>query len=292
MTSERDWRGLLFVAPFLLLYSIILIFPLLRGMWLSLNQVDLFGKGHFVGAGNYLRLLNDPVFGTSLLNTFEVTLMIVPPLTVIALALAMALNRASRSAAVFRGIFFSSAVLSVTIVTLIWRFMLAPDAGFLGFLAKGFGAEPLPFLSDENLVLPALAITTIWWSVGFPMLLFLAGLQQIPEDMYEAAALDNAGRWATFSRITLPSLRRTVVLVVMLQTAAQLQLFGQSQLLTAGGPSGASRTAVLFLFESAFGRWELGYASAAAEVLFLLILAVTITQYWLTGRATAAQDGR
>ena len=190
------------------------------------------------------------------------------------------------------GIFFSSAVLSVTIVTLIWRFMLAPDAGFLGFLAKGFGAEPLPFLSDENLVLPALAITTIWWSVGFPMLLFLAGLQQIPEDMYEAAALDNAGRWATFSRITLPSLRRTVVLVVMLQTAAQLQLFGQSQLLTAGGPSGASRTAVLFLFESAFGRWELGYASAAAEVLFLLILAVTITQYWLTGRATAAQDGR
>lgn len=292
MTSERDWRGLLFVAPFLLLYTIILIFPLLRGMWLSLNQVDLFGKGHFVGAGNYLRLLNDPVFGTSLLNTFEVTLMIVPPLTVIALALAMALNRASRSAAIFRGIFFSSAVLSVTIVTLIWRFMLAPDAGFLGFVAKGFGVEPLPFLSDENLVLPALAITTIWWSVGFPMLLFLAGLQQIPEDMYEAAALDNAGRWTTFSRITLPSLRRTVVLVVMLQTAAQLQLFGQSQLLTAGGPSGASRTAVLFLFESAFGRWELGYASAAAEVLFLLILAVTITQYWLTGRATAAQDGR
>ena len=230
--------------------------------------------------------------GVRLLMAVTGRMMIVPPLTVIALALAMALNRASRSAAVFRGIFFSSAVLSVTIVTLIWRFMLAPDAGFLGFLAKGFGAEPLPFLSDENLVLPALAITTIWWSVGFPMLLFLAGLQQIPEDMYEAAPLDNAGRWATFSRITLPSLRRTVVLVVMLQTAAQLQLFGQSQLLTAGGPSGASRTAVLFLFESAFGRWELGYASAAAEVLFLLILAVTITQYWLTGRATAAQDGR
>ena len=292
MTSERDWRGLLFVAPFLLLYSIILIFPLIRGMWLSLNQVDLFGNGHFVGAANYLRLLNDPIFGTSLLNTFEVTLMIVPPLTVIALVLALALNRASRSAAIFRGIFFSSAVLSVTIVTLIWRFMLAPDAGFLGYLAEASGTEPLPFLSDEDLVLPAIAITTIWWSVGFPMLLFLAGLQQIPEDMYEAAALDNAGRWTTFRRITLPALRRTLVLVVMLQTAAQLQLFGQSQLLTAGGPSGASRTAVLFLFESAFGRWELGYASAAAEVLFLLILAVTITQYWATGRATGAQGGR
>jgi multiple sugar transport system permease protein len=283
---------LLFVAPFLLLYSIILIFPLLRGMWLSLNQVDLFGAGHFVGAGNYVRLLHDPVFGTSLVNTFVVTLMIVPLLTVIALALAMALNRASRSAAIFRGIFFSSAVLSVTIVTLIWRFMLAPDAGLLGYVAHALGAEPLPFLSDPHLVLPALAITTIWWSVGFPMLLLLAGLQQIPEDMYEAAALDNASRWTTFWRITLPSMRRMVVLVVMLQTIAQLQMFGQSQLLTAGGPSGASRTAVLFLFESAFGRWELGYASAAAEILFLIILAVTLTQYWATGRATAQSDGR
>jgi multiple sugar transport system permease protein len=292
MTSERDWRGLLFVAPFLALYSLILVFPLLRGLWLSLNQVDLFGAGHFVGFGNYAELFRDPVFGTSLINTFEVTLMIVPPLTVIALLLALALNRAGSGAAIIRGIFFSSAVLSVTIVTLIWRFILAPDAGLLGEVWKAFGWEPLAFLSDQHLVLPALAITTIWWSVGFPMLLFLAGLQQIPEDMYEAAALDGAGQWTTFRKITLPALRRTVVLVVMLQTAAQLQLFGQSQLLTAGGPSGASRTAVLFLFETAFGRWQLGYASAAAEVLFLIILAVTLTQYWLTGRATGAEGGR
>ena len=290
MSSRRDWRGLLFVAPFLALYSLILVFPLLRGLWLSLNQVDLFGAGHFVGLGNYARLLQDPVFGTSLLNTFEVTLMIVPPLTVIALALALALNRAGKGAAFIRGIFFSSAVLSVTIVTLIWRFVLAPDAGLLGDFWGAMGWEPLPFLSDPQLVLPALAITTIWWSVGFPMLLFLAGLQQIPQDMYEAAALDNSNAWTTFRRITVPSLRRTLILVVMLQSAAQLQLFGQSQLLTAGGPSGASRTAVLFLFETAFGRWELGYASAAAEILFLIILAVTLTQYLATSRGEV--DGR
>jgi len=292
MTGARDWRGLLFVAPFLSLYSLILIFPLFRGLWLSLNQVDLFGDGHFVGAGNYARLVRDPIFATSLMNTFKVTLMIVPVLTVIALLLALALNRAGKGAAVLRGIFFSSAVLSVTIVTLIWRFVLAPDAGLLGELWKSLGWEPLAFLSAPNLVLPAIAITTIWWSVGLPMLLFLAGLQQIPEDMYEAAALDGANRWTTFWQITLPSLTRTMILVVMLQTAAQLQLFGQAQLLTAGGPSGASRTAVLFLFETAFGRWELGYASAAAEVLFLIILAVTLTQYWATGRATGAAGGR
>lgn len=292
MTAERDWRGLLFVAPFVSLYAAILIFPLLRGLWLSFFQVDLFGDGRFVGLGNYARLLEDPVFGTSLANTFKVTLMIVPVLTVLALLLALALNSAGRGSALLRGIFFSSAVLSVTIVTLIWRFVLAPDSGLLGEVWKSMGWEPLAFLSAPELVLPAIALTTIWWSLGLPMLLFLAGLQQIPGDMYEAAALDNASRWTSFWRITLPSMRRTVVLVVMLQTAAQLQIFGQSQLLTAGGPSGASRTAVLFLFETAFGRWELGYASAAAEVLFLIILAVTLTQYWATGRTTATQGGR
>ena len=292
MSSQRDWRGLLFVAPFLSLYALILVFPLLRGMWLSLNRVDLFGDGHFVGAGNYVRLAQDPVFSTSLLNTFVLTLMIVPVLSVVALMLALALNNAGRGAALMRGIFFSSAVLSVTIVTLIWRFVLAPDAGLLGELWKALGWQPLAFLSDPHLVLPALALTTIWWSLGLPMMLFLAGLQQIPGDMYEAAALDDASRWRTFWRITVPALRRTIVLVVMLQTAAQLQIFGQAQLLTAGGPSGASRTAVLFLFETAFGRWELGYASAAAEILFLIILAVTLTQYWATGRATGAQGGR
>jgi multiple sugar transport system permease protein len=287
VNGERNWRGLLFVAPFLSLYALILIFPLLRGLWLSLNRVDLFGGGHFVGAANYVRLANDPVFATSLANTFEAALMIVPVLTVLALLLALALNSAGRGAALIRGIFFSSAVLSVTIVTLIWRFVLAPDAGLLGEIWKSLGWEPLAFLSDPGLVLPAIAITTIWWSLGLPMLLFLAGLQQVPQDMYEAAALDNASRWRTFWRITLPSLRRTIVLVVMLQTAAQLQIFGQAQLMTGGGPSGASRTAVLFLFETAFGRWELGYASAAAEALFLIILAVTLSQYWLTGRQSA-----
>jgi multiple sugar transport system permease protein len=292
MRAARRWEGWLFVAPFLLVYSVILIFPLLRGLWLSLHRVELFGPGHFIGFANYARLAGDPIFQQSLVNTFVVTLMIVPPLTVIALALALALNRAGAGAAWIRGIYFSSAVLSVTIITLIWRFVLAPDAGLLGEIWKAAGWEPLPFLSDPHLVLPALAMTTIWWSVGFPMLLFLAGLQQIPQDMYEAAALDGANRWTTLLRITLPSLKRTLILVIMLQTAAQLQLFGQSQLLTAGGPSGASRTAVLFLFESAFGRWELGYASAAAEVLFVIILAVTLIQYWATGQMRVGGRGR
>ena len=286
------WSGLLFVLPFLTAYVVILIYPLLMGMALSLQRVDLFGGGRFVGLDNYARLFADETFLRSILNTFALALMIVPLLTVLALGLALALNRATRGAAIFRGVFFSSSVLSVTIVTLIWRFVLAPDAGLLGETAQAIGAEPIPFLSHPTWSLWALAITTIWWSIGLPMMLFLAGLQQIPGDVYEAAALDRASRWTTFWRVTLPALRRTVVLVVMLQTAAQLQIFGQAQLLTGGGPGGATRTMVLFIFESAFARWELGYATAAAEILFLLIVLLTLTQYATTMRGTEGDGGR
>ncbi len=286
------WSGLLFVLPFLTFYVVILIYPLLMGMALSLQRVDLFGGGRFVGLDNYARLFADETFIRSILNTFALALMIVPLLTVLALGLALALNRATRGAAIFRGVFFSSSVLSVTIVTLIWRFVLAPDAGLLGETAQAIGAEPIPFLSHPTWSLWALAITTIWWSIGLPMMLFLAGLQQIPGDVYEAAALDRASRWTTFRRVTLPALRRTLVLVVMLQTAAQLQIFGQAQLLTGGGPGGATRTIVLFIFESAFARWELGYATAAAEILFLLIVLITLTQYVTTMRGSEGQDGR
>lgn len=290
--GRSEWSGLAFVLPFLAAYVVILIYPLVNGMALSFRQVGLFGGGRFVGLDNYARLFADASFVQSVVNTFLLALLIVPLLTVIALALALALNRATRGAALFRGVFFSSSVLSVTIVTLIWRFVLAPDAGLLGETAQALGAEPIPFLSHPVWSLWALAITTIWWSIGLPMMLFLAGLQQIPGDVYEAAALDRASRWTTFRRVTLPALQRTVVLVVMLQTAAQLQIFGQAQLLTGGGPGGATRTMVLFIFEGAFGRWELGYATAAAEVLFLLIVLLTLTQYVTTMRKSEGEHGR
>jgi multiple sugar transport system permease protein len=291
MTQGRARRleGYVFVGPFLALYTFLLIYPLILGIGISFNNADPFGGRKWVGLDNYARLLADPIFWQAVANTFKLALLIVPPLTILALALALALNRATRGAAIFRGIFFSSSVLSVTIVTLIWRFILTPDAGLVAKILHAAGGQPIPFLSDPNLTIPALAITTIWWCLGLPMMIFLAGLQQIPGDVYEAAALDGAGRWTTLWRITLPSIRRTIILVVMLQTAAQLQIFGQAQLLTAGGPSGASRPIVLLIYEIAFGRWELGYAAAAAELLFLLVLAVTFVQYWvITRRGDAA----
>jgi multiple sugar transport system permease protein len=283
-SGPKSLNGYLFVGPFLLLYVALLVYPLILGFGISFNQADLFGARKWVGLENYTRLFADPVFHQALRNTFKLAFLIVPAVTAITLALALALNHATRTAAVFRGIFFSSSVLSVTIVTLIWRFILTPDAGLVAKALAPLGVEPIPFLSHPDLTLPAVALATIWWSIGLPMMLFLAGLQQIPGDLYEAAALDRSSRWTTFRKITLPSLRRTVILVVMLQTAAQLQIFGQAQLLTSGGPGGASRPLVLFIYELAFGRWELGYAMAASEILFFLVLLLTLVQYWAVGR--------
>lgn len=282
--ARERLAGYAFVGPFLLVYAAVLVVPLVMGLYISLNNADLFGRREWIGLANYAQALGDPVLHQALGNTLVLTLLIVPPLTVIALMLALALNRTGAFAAVLRGVFFSSLVLSVTIVTLIWRFVLTPDAGLFAEGLEAMGRGPIPFLSDPDLVIPAIAVTTLWWSLGFPVMLILAGLQQVPQDIYEAAELDGARRWTVLRRITLPAIRRTLLLVVMLQTAAQLQIFGQAQLLTGGGPGGASRTIVLYIFEVSFGRWELGYATAIAELLFGIILCVTLLQYWLVTR--------
>ena len=282
--SRGDWRNALYVLPFLLFYAALLVYPLFAGMWLSLHKADFFGERRFVAFENFARLFADKLFLGTLWNTLYFILLTVPALAVIGLALALALNRTTRTAAFLRGVFFSSSVLSVTIVTLLWRVVFIPDGGFIATILKAFGQSPIPFLNDEHLALPAIAITTIWWCLGLPMMLFLAALQQVPRELYEAAALDNAGRWKTLWNVTLPSIRRTFAVVVIIEIVLQFQLFGQSQLMTLGGPNNASRPIVLFIYEVGFNRWDVGYATAASEILFALILMAAMAQYFLTRR--------
>jgi multiple sugar transport system permease protein len=282
VAGHRSWTNALFVAPYLVVYLAMLIAPLAAGIVLGLHKADLFGGARFVGLENFARLMGDSEFLQAVGNTFYFVALTVPALAVITLGLALALNRPGRAAAFFRGVFFSSSVLSVTIVTLVWRLMLIPDGGLIAKGVTAAGAAPIPFLSDPHLVLPAIALTTVWWCIGLPMMLYLAALQQVPGEIYEAAELDSAGRFRTFWRITLPSIRRTVILVVIIECVLQFQLFGQSQLMTQGGPNGASRPIVLFLFEVGFRRWDIGYAAAASQVLFSIILAATLFQYWVT----------
>lgn len=275
-----NWRNLLFVLPFLAVYAVLLVYPLFRGIWISLQEYDMFDQtASFAGLANFRRLFADKVFLGTVSNTFLFVLMTVPVFVVIGLALALALNRESRGSAALRAIFFGTSVLSVTIVTIIWKMMYLPDRGLIAGILSIFGLPPIQFLTSQELALPAIALCTLWWVIGLPMMLFLAALQQIPGELYEAAALDNAGRWRSFWSITLPSIRRSVVVVAIYEIVAQFQLFGQAQLLTRGGPNNASRPIVQFIYEEGFQRWNVGYAAAASEVLFLLMAVAAILQY-------------
>lgn len=282
--DRERWSGMLFVLPYLLLFATMLILPLIVGIRLSATRGDLFGIKEEVGLDNYVRLFSDPVFLQSLGNTFYFVLLTVPALTIIGLLLALALNNQARWAAILRAIFFASTVLSVTVVTLIWRLVLIPEGGLAAVIAKAIGREPVAFLSDPAFAMPAIAVTTIWWGIGLPMVLFLAALQQVPRDIYEAAALDNASRLRVLFSITLPSIRRTIALVIIVEIILQFQLFGQAQLMTGGGPNNTTRPIVLFIYEAGWKQWQLGYASAAAQVLFAVIAIAAMAQYYLSSR--------
>jgi multiple sugar transport system permease protein len=283
----RRWSGMIFVLPYLLLFAVMLILPLGIGLRLSTTKSDLFGVKANVGLENYSRLFTDPVFLKSVGNTFYFVVLTVPALTLIGLGLALVLNNASRWSAVLRGIFFASTVLSVTVVTLIWRLVLIPDGGLAAVIARMFGQTPIAFLSHPALAMPSIAITSIWWGIGLPMVLFLAALQQVPRDLYEAAALDNASRGRMLISITLPAIRRTIALVIIVEIILHFQLFGQAQLMTGGGPNNATRPIVLFIYEAGWKQWQLGYAAAAAQVLFAIIAVAAMAQYYVSSRRDA-----
>ncbi len=281
---RADWSNALFVLPYLVFFVAMIVVPLGMGMWLSTTKGDLFGVEAQIGIDNFVRLFGDPIFLETVSNTFYFVLLTVPALTLIGLGLALVLNTPARWATVLRTIFFASTVLSVTVVTLVWRLVFLPDGGMLAVVAEALDRTPVAFLNDPDLAMPAIAVTTIWWCIGLPMVLFLAALQQVPRELYEAAALDNASRWTRLTRITLPAISRTFVLVVIIEIILQFQLFGQPQLMTLGGPNNATRPIVLFIYETGWRQWELGYAAAAAQVLFAMILVAAMAQYFVASR--------
>jgi len=282
--KKGSWLNAIFVLPYLFFFLTMLVYPLILGMLLSFQKVDLFGPGRYIGLKNYARLFSNKIFLQSVWNTFYFVLLTVPAIVIISLFLAIALNNKNWHSSFLRGIFFASSVLSVTIVTLIWRIIFIPNDGLMASVFTFFGLEPIGFLSSTDWALVAIAIATIWWCIGLPMMLFLAALQQIPKDIYEAAALDNASRLRTFWLITVPSIMRTIVLAAIIEIVLQFQLFGQAQLMTNGGPNGSSRSIVLFIYDVGFKRWDIGYAAAASQVLFAIILVAAITQYFISQR--------
>jgi len=216
-------------------------------------------------------------------NTLLFVLLTVPTVTVVALGLAVALNRQSRHAAALRTAFFLSQVLSVTVVTLIWQLMFSPKQGIIANVLRSLGMQPIEWITNPHLAMPAIVITTVWWSIGFAMIIYLAGLQEIPGELYEAARIDGAGGWSILRNITLPALSRTTTLVVVLQIILQFQVFGQSHLITRGGPNDSTQVLVRYIYQTAFQNSRLGYASTLAVFLFIFMLGFSLLQARLQG---------
>ena len=280
--------NLLFVLPYILLMLALIVLPVGLGIWLSFQDYDMLGGANgSVGWANYANLFTDRIFRGAVRNTLLFVAMTVPAFVGLGLFLALALNDPLRRSTVLRAVFFGSSVLSVTVVTLIWRLVYMPDRGLLADLLGTVGLPGIDMVANERLALPAVAIVTVWWIIGLPMTLFLAALQQIPSEIYEAAALDKATRWRTLVSITLPLIRRTILLVAVIEAILQFQIFGQVLLITGGGPNNASRPVVQFIYEAGFRDWQLGFAAAASQVLFALMLLAALGQLWLGRRQDA-----
>jgi multiple sugar transport system permease protein len=275
----------LFVLPYMTILFAFVAVPLLIGIIMSFQDYDArYGLNDWVGLGNFLNLLHDPVFRRALRNTILFVVMTVPAFVVLGLFLALTLNNRLRRSAVMRTVFFASSVLSVSVVTLIWRMVWLPDRGLASDLLRLVGVPGAQLLNSETFALPAIAVATLWWLIGLPMILFLAALQQVPAMVYEAALLDNTSRLRTLLFITLPSIRRTILLAAAAEVVLQLQMFGQTLLLTAGGPNNASRPIVEYIYDVGFHNQQLGAAAAASQVLFALAVIAALVQMQVSRR--------
>ncbi len=288
--NKRDLRdardGYLFVAPYLAIVAVFMVYPIFSGLWISLHDWAILGDQRpFVGLANYAKMLRDDTFWKSLANTLSFVVLSTPLLVVLGLVFAILLNREMRGRTLFRAAIFLPYILSISVVGMLWLWLLQPRHGLLSYHLRGIPVlAAVNWLGDPRLAMPSIALTTVWWTVGFNMVLFLAGLQDIPAELQDAARIDGCGPFQEFWYITLALLRRITVFVVAMQVIRSFQIFGQVYIMTGGGPYGATRVLVQYIYESGFKYWKMGYASAMAYVLLAFIMVFTLAQIRMGGK--------
>ncbi|RYE47175.1 MAG: sugar ABC transporter permease [Hyphomicrobiales bacterium] len=257
---------------------VFLMAPVLSSLVLSFSQWDLIGEIRWVGLDNYVAALADPAVLGALRNTLTFILGYLPSVVLIALGLALLLNRRIRGRVVFRAIYFVPVVTSWVAVSLIWKWLLNPQYGLVNFALGAIGIKGPGWLFDPAWAMTGVILTSVWKDIGFVTVIYLAGLQDIPEPLYEAAALDGATPWQRFWSITFPMLAPTTFFVTTISLISSFQVFDQVWIMTQGGPAGATSVMVELIYKNAFSYYRMGYASAISWVLFALIFAVTIAQ--------------
>lgn len=276
--------GYVLLLPFLIVLVTVVLYPLIQGLYMSFHNWGIFGDPVYVGLDNYRQLWTDSNFRSSLWHTLYFVLLTTPPLVILGLLLAAGLNYPFRGRTAVRGMIFFPYLLTVSIVGIVWRWMLQRNYGLVNYYLGKLGAAPVGWLAEARTAMPSIALATIWWTVGFNLVVFLAALQDIPEELYEAARIDGAGPVKSFLRITVPLVRPTTMFVIIMQVIASFQVFGQVFVMTGGGPYGSTRTVVQYLYEQGFRYFRMGYASAIAYVLFFIMFVLTLIQWRIMGR--------
>ncbi|MFJ5520690.1 carbohydrate ABC transporter permease [Streptomyces griseoluteus] len=272
--------GLLFALPFLALFAVFMLWPLGQGLWTALTDRALSAHApSFIGLDNFSEAFGDAEMWRSLWHTVLFTLISTVPLVVVALGMALLVHTGLPGQWVWRLAFFAPYLLPVGVVGLLWLWLYQPDLGVYNHLLGAVGLDRVAWLSDESVALWAIALTTLWWTVGFNFLLYLAALQSIPDHLYEAAAIDGAGAWRRLFSITLPQLGRITTVITVLQLLASLKVFDQVYLLTKGGPNNSTRPVVEYVYDVGFTGYRLGYASAISYIFFALVLLASAVQF-------------
>jgi multiple sugar transport system permease protein len=291
---KLNWAAWAFVAPALMVIAVFFFLPVLAGFALSFTDFDIYaladiGNLRFVGLANYIELLQTPLFWKALGNTLYFVGVGVPLSIAVSLGAALLLNsKLARFRPFFRVALFAPVVTTLVAVAIVWRYLLHTRSGLINYGLESVGLTPIDWLGDPHWAMPAIILFAVWKNFGYNMIIFLAGLQSIPEELYEAARIDGASSGQQLRHVTLPSLAPVILLVSVLTMAGYFQLFAEPYVMTQGGPLQSTVSVLYFMYEEGFKWWNLGFASAIAFVLFVLMFAVTMLQLYVARRREAA----
>jgi multiple sugar transport system permease protein len=276
LRRQKQLLGAVFLGLPLAWLTLFVIVPLGMVFYLSFTSYDIIRAPRWVGLANFQDLLDDPLFGTALKNTLAYTVATVPLGIALSLGLALLVNRRIPSAGFFRTVFYAPVMAPVVAVALVWILFYDPTAGLFNYALGLLGIGPQRWLTSSALAMPSIVLMSLWKGLGLNMVIFLAGLQAIPHELYEAAAIDGAGRMRAFRRVTLPLLTPSMIYVSVTSIVASFQVFSQVYVMTNGGPNNATTTIVHQIYRTAFVHLDLGYASAMALVLFVILVAASL----------------